>query len=76
MKATEKKVLENLLKKIDEELQRATKEVDIASDKVVESDYNKNIYNYYQQRYEYMNGIQMGKTIVISQLRKLGIEVK
>ena len=76
MKATEKKVLEKLYEKIDKELQEAQKDVNNAYDKVIETNFNKNAYNYYQQRYEYMNGIQMGKTIITYELRKLGIEVK
>ena len=76
MKATEKKVLERLYKKIDKQLQEAQSEVDNAYDKVIKTDFSKNAYSYYQQRYEYMNGLQMGKTIITYELRKLGIEVK
>lgn len=76
MKAIEKKTLENLLAKLNKEVECAEKETEKASKKVAETDYNKDAYSYYQQRYEYLNGTMMVRTIVIAELRKLGIQAQ
>ena len=76
MKAIEKKAMEKLLVKLNEEVKRAEQETEEASDKVQETDYDKDTYSKYQQKYNYLNGTMMMRTIVITELRKLGIEVK
>lgn len=76
MKAIEKKELVKLVDQLNNEIERIEKEVDEASDKVIKSDYDKDVYSYYQQRYCYLNGAMMMKSIVLAKLRKLGIEVK
>ena len=76
MKATEKKVLENLYQKIEQEVQEANNETDKAYEQVMKNNYDDETYKKYTRKYSYMNGLQMGKTIVIGELRKLGIEVK
>jgi hypothetical protein len=76
MKAIEKKVLENLLKQLDEELKESNIATDYAYENVIKNNYDKDSYMEYTRKYSYLNGIQYSKTIVIKELRKLGIEVK
>ena len=76
MKAIEKKTMEKLLIKLNKEVKRAEQETEEASNKVHETDYDKDVYSKYQQKYNYLNGAMMMRTIVITELRKLGIEVK
>ena len=74
MKAIEKKKMQELILKLNAEVERAEKDTDILSDEVYKSNYDKEIYNKYQQSYHYLNGTMMMRTIVASELRKLGIE--
>lgn len=76
MKAIEKKELLKLVDRLNAEVERAEQEVEIASNKVQETDYDKDAYSKYQQKYNYLNGTMMMKNIVLAKLRKLGIEVK
>lgn len=76
MKAIEKKELINLLFELEKEVDRAKNEVDNAIKNVQKKNWSKEAYNCYQQKYNYLSGAMMMRTIVRSELRKLGIEVK
>lgn len=75
MKTIEKKKLINLLFELEKEVDRAKNEVDNAIKNVQKKNWSKEAYNCYQQKYNYLSGTMMMRTIVRSELRKLGIEV-
>lgn len=75
MKTIEKKKLINLLFELEKEVDRAKNEVDNAIKNVQKKNWSKEAYNCYQQKYHYLSGTMMMRTIVRSELRKLGIEV-
>lgn len=71
MKAIEKNKLQKMLDEINNEVERAEKDCDDAIKKCQEDNFSMKSYSYYQQRYEYLNGVYMGRTIIKKYVREM-----
>ena len=71
MKAIEKTKLQKMLDEINKEVKRAEEDYDRALNKCQEENFSLKVYSYYQQRYEYLNGVYMGRTIIQKYVREM-----
>ena len=71
MKAIEKTKLQKMLDEINKEVKRAEEDCDRALKKCQEENFSLKAYSYYQQRYEYLNGVYMGRTIIQKYVREM-----
>ena len=62
-------MMKKILKQINAEMLKAEAQVNAAADICVKNDYKINDYQYYQQRVEYLKGLQMAKTIIEKEIR-------
>ena len=60
---------EKVLNKINEEIKKAEKIVEDAADNCAKHNYNNNSFQYYQQRFEYLKGLYMARTIIEREIR-------
>ena len=58
-----------ILKQINVEMLKAEAQANAAADICSKNDYKMNDYQYYQQRVEYLKGLQMAKTIIEKEIK-------
>lgn len=71
MKAVEKSKLQKMLYEINEEVKKTEKDCDNAINKIQEDNFNMKSYLYYQQKYEYLKGLYMGRTIIQKYIKEM-----
>lgn len=71
MKAIEKNKLQKMLDEIDKEIKRAEEDCNKAIKVCQKENFSIKSYSYYQQRYEYLSGLYMGKTIMKKYVREM-----
>lgn len=62
-------MMEKILKQINTEILKAKAQANAAADICTKNDYKMNDYQCYQQRVEYLKGLQMAKTIIEKELK-------
>ena len=75
MKKTEREKILKTYRLLNEEIEKAEKIVNEASNNCEKENYSNNSYQYYQQRYEYLKGLFMARSIFEKQLEEIKKEV-